>query len=150
MRPLGAFSSVVSYWASYSLTGNAAEDCALFLLPRTRQGQKEGKMMKDSNNSGARGDVHAFAFGVGKNLNRMGAAWFVSYADHEHVDAKHLNWNRVTTKKQLLVYGKTFSCHRYWLDKVMSMNDRLLATNKIDLTATQVKTMAEQVMAKNW
>ena len=33
MCPMGAFSSVVSYWASYSLTGNAAEDRALFLLP---------------------------------------------------------------------------------------------------------------------
>lgn len=41
MRPLGAFSSVVSYWASYSLTRNAAEDRALFLLPRNKQGQKE-------------------------------------------------------------------------------------------------------------
>ena len=106
--------------------------------------------MKDSSNSSARCDAHAFALYGGKNLNRMGAAWFVSYAYHEHVDAKHLNWNRVATKNRLLVYGKTFSYHRYWLDKVMSMNDRLLATNKIDLTATQVKTMAEQVMAKNW
>ena len=43
---MGASSSVVSYWASYSLTGNAAGDCALFLLPRSKSGQKEKRIMK--------------------------------------------------------------------------------------------------------
>ena len=41
MRPMGASSFRGSYRASYSLTGTAAGDCALFLLPLMEQGQKE-------------------------------------------------------------------------------------------------------------
>ena len=41
MRPLGVFSSVVSHRAFQGLTRTAARDCALFLLPRSRRGQKE-------------------------------------------------------------------------------------------------------------
>ena len=39
--PLGVSSSVVSHRAFQGLTRNAAEDCALFLLLQTEQGQKE-------------------------------------------------------------------------------------------------------------
>lgn len=39
--PLGRIFFRGSYRASYSLTGTAAGDSALFLLPRTEQGQKE-------------------------------------------------------------------------------------------------------------
>ena len=107
--------------------------------------------MKDSNNSGVRGDAHAFAFYGGKNLNRMGAAWFVSYAYHEHVDAAHTNWNRISTARTRITnFNKTFSYHRYWLDKIMSMEDRRIEKNEIGLTAIQVKTMAKQVMARSW
>lgn len=41
MRPLGASSFRGSYRASYSLTGTAAGDSALFLLPQMEQGQKK-------------------------------------------------------------------------------------------------------------
>ena len=43
MRPLGASSFRGSYRASYSLTGTAAGDSALFLLPPTKEGQKEAR-----------------------------------------------------------------------------------------------------------
>ena len=45
MRPLGASSFRGSYWASYSLTWTAAEDCALILLPPFKQGQRKEKQM---------------------------------------------------------------------------------------------------------
>jgi len=41
MCPRGASSSVASHRAFQGLTRNTARDCALFLLPRSRRGQKE-------------------------------------------------------------------------------------------------------------
>ena len=104
--------------------------------------------MKDPTNM--RGDTHAFAFYGGNLLRRIGASWFVSFAYHKHVDAGHLNWNRVSVKMRSSIYEKSFSYHRYWLDKIMSMNDRLLDTNKLGLTSLQVKDMAGKVMSKAW
>ena len=95
--------------------------------------------------------AHAFPFYGGKLLNKMGAAWFVSYAYHEHVDATHENWSRTTTASgRMRRYNSTFSYHRYWLDKVMTMNDQNLAKNTIGLTPREVKDMANAVMAENW
>ena len=47
-------------------------------------------------------------------------------------------------------YNNTFSYHRYWLDKVMTMNDLNLAKNTIGLTPREVKDMANAVMSKSW
>ena len=80
----------------------------------------------------------------------MGAAWFVSYAYHKHVDHEHLNWNRVLFRSRIPRFNKTLTYHRYWLDKVMSMDGRRLETNEIGLSTTEVKRMAEAVMEKNW
>ena len=100
---------------------------------------------------GARGSSHAFAFYGGELLNKMGAAWFVSYAYHEHVDATHENWNRTATASgRIRRYNNTFSYHRYWLDKVMTMNDQNLAKNTIGLTPREIKDMANAVMSENW
>ena len=48
MRPLGASSFRGSYRASYSLTGTAAGDSALFLLPPTKEGQKEARKLTEN------------------------------------------------------------------------------------------------------
>ena len=80
----------------------------------------------------------------------MGASWFVSYTYHDHVDATHLNWNRVATNTRISLYGKTFSYHRYWLDKIMVMDAQKLEKNQIGLTALEVKRMAEAVQKKDW
>ncbi len=48
MRPLGASSFRGSYWASYSLTWTAAGDSALFLLPQTKEGQKEARELTEN------------------------------------------------------------------------------------------------------
>ena len=101
--------------------------------------------------SGARRGSHAFPFYGGELFGKMGAAWFVSYAYHEHIDAAHDNWNRISTVRgRIRRYNSTFSYHRYWLDKVMTMNDLNLAKNTIGLTPREVKDMANGVMAKNW
>ena len=41
MCPLGAFSSVVSYWASYSLTGNAAGIVPSFFCRDRGEGKRK-------------------------------------------------------------------------------------------------------------
>ena len=101
--------------------------------------------------SGSRGSSHAFAFYGGRLLSSMGASWFVSYAYHEHVDTTHDNWNRASkVRGRISTYDRSFSYHRYWLDKVMTMNDLNLAKNTIGLTPREVKDMANAVMAENW
>lgn len=107
--------------------------------------------MRTTGPGSARGTSHAYPFYGGEFLGKMGAAWFVSHAYHEHVDAAHTNWNRIrTVRTRIAHFGKTFSYHRYWLDKVMSMDGKLLETNKIGLTAIQIKDMAKIVMSKDW
>ena len=107
--------------------------------------------MRTTSTTCARETSHAFAFYGGEFLDKMGAAWFVSYAYHEHVDVAHENWNRTATASgRIRRYNNTFSYHRYWLDKVMTMNDQNLAKNTIGLTPREVKDMANAVMAENW
>lgn len=121
-------------------------------LPAKQARAKERKRkMGTTGARGARGSSHAFAFYGGELLNKMGAAWFVSYAYHEHVDATHENWNRTATASgRIRRYNNTFSYHRYWLDKVMTMNDQNLAKNTIGLTPREIKDMANAVMSENW
>ena len=123
-----------------------------FFSYETSKGTKrKEEKMSTTGASGARGGSHAFAFYGGKLLNGMGASWFVSYAYHLHVDSSHTKWNRVSTMSdRISKYNSTFSYHRYWLDKVMTMDDCKLAQNEIGLTAIKVKKMAKAVMAKNW
>ena len=107
--------------------------------------------MRTTSTRGVRGASHEFAFYGGRLLSSMSASWFVSYAYHEHVDAAHENWNRTATAiGRIRRYNNTFSYHRYWLDKVMTMNDLNLARNEIGLTPREVKDMANAVMAENW
>lgn len=109
------------------------------------------KKMKATSISDMRGRSHAFAFYGGRLLSSMSASWFVSYAYHEHVDAAHDNWNRASkVRGRISTYDRSFSYHRYWLDKVMTMNDLNLAKNTIGLTPREVKDMANAVMSKSW
>ena len=123
---------------------------SFFCREKTRANEKKKKMRTTSTRS-TRGTSHEFAFYGGRFLSSMSASWFVSYAYHEHVDATHENWNRTTTASgRIRKYNSTFSYHRYWLDKVMTMNDQNLAKNTIGLTPREVKDMANAVMAENW
>ena len=107
--------------------------------------------MRTTSTRGARGASHAFAFYGGRLLSSMSASWFVSYAYHLHVDASHTNWNRASTiRERVSMFNRTFSYQRYWLDKIMMMDDRKLSTNEIGLSAIEIKKMAKAVMAKNW
>lgn len=91
---------------------------------------------------------HSFQFYGGDILNKMGAAWFVSYSYCKRVDPAHDNWTRVGHKNRISYYERSFSYHRYWLDKIMRM--QRLDVNTISLTSREIKKMAEQIMAKSW
>ena len=149
---MGASSFVVSRRAFQGLTEAAAGDCALFLLPSIKLGQKErNRMMRAAGARDARGSSHAYPFYGGRLLSSMSASWFVSHAYYKHVDATHDNWNRASNARgRISTYDRSFSYHRYWLDKVMTMNDQNLAKNTIGLTPREVKDMANAVMSENW
>ncbi len=107
--------------------------------------------MRTTSTRGAREASNAFAFYGGRLLSSMSASWFVSRAYYEHVDTEHDNWNRASkVRGRISTYDRSFSYHRYWLDKVMTMNDLNLARNEIGLTPREVKDKANAVMAENW
>ena len=152
MRPLGACSlpRLVQGFSRASL--ETRERIAPSFLSRDRnKGKRKGRKMGTTSTRGARGTSHAYPFYGGRLLSSMSASWFVSYAYHEHVDAAHDNWNHASkVRGRISIYDRSFSYHRYWLDKVMTMNDLNLARNEIGLTPREVKDMANAVMSGNW
>lgn len=107
--------------------------------------------MANSRLDNGRLDAHAFSFYGGDLLARMGASWFVSYAYCKYVDEEHTNWNRVATSTmRRRIYDKSFSYHRYWLDKILSMDSRRIEQNEIGLSALDVKHLAEAVLERSW
>lgn len=98
------------------------------------------------------GNKHGYSFEGGELLAKMGASWFVSYAYHIRKDPMHGNWNQL--KKGVEECKRRFMpstlYHRFWLCKILNMNDARLNTNKIGLTATQVKQMAHELLDMFW
>ncbi len=92
---------------------------------------------------------HNFSFEGGYDLRRMCASWFVSYAYHEYVDKNHNNWSvPKDPKDRIAKYNSSRQHHKLWLEKVKSMDNWRLNTNKIGLDAEQVKRMAVEVLEK--
>ena len=62
--------------------------------------------------------MHYFNFESGKELSRMAATWFVSYAYYQYIDTNHLSWmdsKTVETRKH--IYKRTQIYHKLWLKK---------------------------------
>ena len=95
--------------------------------------------------------AHAFNFEGGEILNKMGAAWFVSYAYHEKKDSTHDAWERVKTfNSRAANYESSRACHRFWLYKILHMSDVSLNKNQIGLPAADVKRMAHELLDVFW
>ena len=95
--------------------------------------------------------AHAFNFEGGDVLNRMGTAWFVSYAYSIRINHAHDNWNRTTTTRmRQSFFGQSVAYHRFWLYKILHMNDNRLNRNIIGLTAAQIKQMAHELLNMFW
>lgn len=101
-------------------------------------------------NAANRKAKHRFSFAGGDILRAMGASWFVSYAYYVHVDQSQRNWSRKTQGGRVTRFNATVPYHLYWLDKIDSMDDGRLATNRIGLTPAEVKEMAKKVLKKFW
>lgn len=92
---------------------------------------------------------HVFLFEGGEDLTTMGAVWFVSYCFYNNIDSKHLNWNKVSTfGNRASVYVRTKRYHRYWLERVLEMEDKNISKNTIKLNPAEIKEMAKQLLDK--
>ena len=90
---------------------------------------------------------HTFQFNGGDELTTMGAAWFVSYCYFNHINSAHINWKKVNTSgNRISVYNRTYDYHKYWLQKVLQMDEYNLDKNTIGLSGRQVKIMAEELL----
>ena len=90
---------------------------------------------------------HVFLFAGGEELTTMGAVWFVSYCYYYNIDKNHLNWKKVSTyKNRASVYIRTKRYYRFWLKKVLEMEDNNLAKNTIELKPSEVKIMAKKLL----
>ena len=90
---------------------------------------------------------HVFLFTGGEELTTMGAVWFVSYCYYNHIDKNHLNWKKVSTwKNRVSVYNRTKKYYKFWLERVLEMEDRNIATNTIKLKPYMVKDMAKKLL----
>lgn len=92
---------------------------------------------------------HPFNFNGGENLTTIGATWFVSYAYYKHIDNSHIAWKNVkTVNSRISVFNRTAVHHKYWLYKIVQMNDENLNKNTIGLNATDIKKMANILISK--
>ena len=90
---------------------------------------------------------HTFNFDGGDELTTIGASWFVSYSYYKIIDPSHTNWNKVTThKSRISRFDVTTKYHKYWLGKIMDMNDKRLNKNEISLSSIDIKKMAMEIL----
>ena len=82
-----------------------------------------------------------------KELNRIGASWFVSYAYYEKFDKTHRNWEYVSTlTTRINGYNRNKQYHRIWLEEILQIKDYRLGLNKLGLSASDVKKMARELL----
>ncbi len=92
---------------------------------------------------------HSFNFDGGDELTTMGASWFVSYSYYRLIDNRHDNWRTVKTAgNRASVYERTKYLHKFWLTKILEMEDSKLNKNSLKLSAFQIKQMANQLLPK--
>ena len=92
--------------------------------------------------------LHAFNFDGGEALSKMGATWFVSYAYYDKIDSTYDKCNQLekTINNRRNVYNKTTQYHKFWLSKILTMNDTKLSKNKINVPSSKTKAMAELLL----
>jgi len=90
---------------------------------------------------------HPFNFEGGEELTTMGATWFVSYLYHKKCDPSHTNWNKIKTcSSRKSVCEKTAQYHKFWLRKILDMDDARLNTNTICLKSPEIKRMTKALL----
>lgn len=90
---------------------------------------------------------HTFAFDGGEILTTIGATFFVSYLYHRHIDATHRSWDTIATKSSRISnISRSTHYHRYWLERVASMNGANLNKNTLGFSGAQVIEMAKAIL----
>jgi hypothetical protein len=92
---------------------------------------------------------HIFKFDGGDDLTTMGASWFVSYLFYYCKDKSHVNWQKISTdQSRISVFNRTKNFHKYWLEKILEMNNHNLNKNEIGLNAKEIKEMVKVLLKK--
>jgi len=91
---------------------------------------------------------HPFKFDGGSELADIGATWFVSYKYHNFCDKLHLNYIKIDSlERRINIFNKTSHYHKYWLEKILGMNNNRLNTNEIGVNARDTKNMANCILS---
>lgn len=86
---------------------------------------------------------HSFNFPGGKELSKIGAGWFVSYAYYKNIDNGHKVWMRVRTCKVRIQWFEKIGVHyKELLQEVLSMGEEKLNTGTLGLGSIVIKQMA--------
>ena len=92
---------------------------------------------------------NVYPFDGGEFLGKIGAVWFVSYCYFRNINSTHRNWQNISTANyRISIYNRTEQYHKFWLQKVLQMNDINLEKNTIGLQSEQVKKMAMELLGK--
>ena len=79
----------------------------------------------------------------------FGASFFVSYLYFLLIDSNHNNWQRIQNNSSRISRIRAYEdSWKSLLKKVLNMNDIKLNTNKIGLSAEQIKNMANELLKK--
>ena len=90
---------------------------------------------------------HPFNFDGGSELSTMGATWFVSYLYYQKIDNTHNNWKSVKTyPSRICVFNRSQQYYKYWLERVLEMENERLNTNTLRIYAQQTKKMARELL----
>ena len=93
---------------------------------------------------------HNFNFSGGEILRHIGASWFVSYCYCLNADPAHKNWGLLKTAPlRKKMYEKSRKYHKDWLKEILNMTDNKLLKNRIKLSASDIKAMANTLLGKN-
>jgi hypothetical protein len=92
---------------------------------------------------------HSFSFPHGDILTTMGATWFVSKAYCVYVDKNHDNWRRPkTAESRSSTFDNCRNLHRYFLEKIETMDNVKLNTNTIGISGYKTKELACEILRR--
>lgn len=85
-----------------------------------------------------------------KELIRMGASWFVSYAYYKKIDPSHRNWEKNDTNDTIRIpaYNRTVLNHKIFLLEILKKSDDMLSRNSLGLNGNDIKKMARKILEK--
>ena len=90
---------------------------------------------------------HAFSFDGGKELSRIGATWFITYAYAEKIDPTERRWlNSATHASRASNYKQAAQWHQYWYTEVTKMSESRLNKNEIGVSGVEAKKMAHKLV----